>query len=43
VDVVDAETALNEAELGLASAYYQLQLDHLSLQLATGAFLKDML
>jgi outer membrane protein len=43
VDVVDAETALNEAELGLASVYYQLQLDHLSLQLATGAFLRDML
>lgn len=43
VDVVDAQTALNEAELSLASAYYRLQLDQLSLQLATGAFLKEML
>ena len=43
VDVVDAETALNEAELSLASVYYQLQLDNLGLKLATGEFLGDYL
>lgn len=43
IDVVDAETALNEAELSLASAYYQLQLDNLGLKLATGEFLGDYL
>ncbi len=42
VDVVDAHTALNEAELSLANVYYRLQLDHLRLQLATGEFLQDM-
>lgn len=42
VDVVDAHTALNEAELSLANVYYRLQLDHLRLQLATGKFLEDM-
>lgn len=42
VDVVDAHTALNEAELSLANVYYRLQLDHLRLQLATGEFLEDM-
>ncbi len=43
VDLVDADTALNEAELSLANVYYRLQLDHLRLQLATGEFLQDML
>ncbi len=43
VDLVDADTALNEAELSLANVYYRLQLDHLALQLATGEFLQHML
>lgn len=43
VDVVDAQTALNEAELSLANVYYRLQVDHLNLKLATGIFQKDLL
>ncbi|MFO8111695.1 MAG: TolC family protein [Desulfosalsimonadaceae bacterium] len=43
VDLVDADTALNEAELSMANVYYRLQLDHLSLKLATGEFLQHML
>ena len=43
VDVVDAHTALNEAELSLATVYYRLQLDQLRLQVATGTFLQAML
>ena len=41
VDVVDAQTALNEAELRLARAYYTYQLDQLRLRLATGTFVHD--
>ncbi len=41
VDVVDAQTALNEAELRLARAYYTYQLDQLRLRLATGVFSQD--
>jgi len=41
VDVVDAQTALNEAELRLARAYYTYQLDQLRLNLATGTFVQD--
>ena len=41
VDVVDAQTALNEAELRLARAFYTYQLDQLRLQLATGTFVQD--
>jgi outer membrane protein TolC len=36
VDVVDAQTALNESEQQLANAYYRLQIDQLRLKLATG-------
>ena len=43
VDVVDAQTALNEAELNLANVYYRLQLDHLALKLAIGIFQEDLL
>jgi outer membrane protein len=41
VDVVDAQTALNEAELRLARAFYTYQLDQLRLQLATGTFVQN--
>lgn len=41
VDVVDAQTALNEADLRLARAYYTHQLDQLRLDLATGTFAQD--
>lgn len=43
IDVMDAQTALTEAEQGLASAYYQLQLDKQSLMLATGVFQQNLL
>ena len=43
IDVMDAQTALNEAEQGLASAYYQLQLDKQSLLLATGVFQQTLI
>jgi outer membrane protein len=38
VDVVDAQTALNEAERRLSLAYYNYQLNLLRLELATGTF-----
>ncbi len=43
VDVVDAETALNEAETQLARSYYRFQLDQLRMDLATGTLEKDLL
>ncbi len=43
VDVVDAQTALNEAELQLANAYYQYQLDQLNLKVAEGTFGEKLL
>ena len=43
VDVTDALTALTEAELRLAQARYQLQIDLLALKLATGEFQENML
>jgi len=42
-DVTDALTALTEAELRLAQARYQFQIDLLALKLATGEFQEDML
>jgi len=41
VDVVDAQTALNEAERRLSLAYYNYQLNLLRLELATGTFEQD--
>jgi outer membrane protein TolC len=38
VDVVDAQTALNEAERRLSLAFYNYQLNLLRLRLATGTF-----
>jgi len=43
VDVVDAETALNEAERRLAITYYLYQLDRLNLRVATGTFAAGLL
>jgi len=43
VDVVDAETALNEAENQLARSYYRFQLDQLRMDLATGTLEEDLL
>lgn len=42
VDVVDAQTVLNEAENRLANAYYQLQIDRVRLKLATGELGRDL-
>ena len=43
IDVVDAQATLNEAEQGLASVYYRLQLDKQRLRLAIGMFQHDLL
>jgi len=43
VDVVDAETSLNEAENQLAKAYYRFQLDQLRMRLATGTLGLELL
>jgi outer membrane protein len=43
VDVVDAETVLNEAESQLARSYYRLQIDQLRMDRAVGTLEMDIL